>query len=283
MKKSIFSLMAAAVITSVVGNSAQAEEITVKKGDTLWDLANNYEVTVNDVKNWNGLTTDLIFAGQPLSIHPEIEYIVVEGDTLGAIADNYNVTIDHIIELNSLGSDLILPNQKLVLIPSLVEQQLKNSSIVEVGSTSNQETANVVDNTTTEPVEAPQVQTETVTPTEPSVQSEPVPPTGPVEETTASTEEVIQVTATAYTASCEGCSGVTATGIDLNQNPNQKVIAVDPNVIPLGTKVYVEGYGEAIAGDTGGAIKGNKIDLYMPHHSDAVSWGRQTVNVTILE
>src|SRR5690606_25533069 len=55
------------------------------------------------------------------------------------------------------------------------------------------------------------------------------------------------VTATAYTASCNGCSGVTATGFNLRANPDAKVIAVDPSVIPLGSKVYVEGYGYAIA------------------------------------
>ncbi|WP_245808968.1 peptidoglycan-binding protein [Shouchella patagoniensis] len=91
-----------------------------------------------------------------------------------------------------------------------------------------------------------------------------------------------QMEATAYTANCNGCSGVTATGIDLNANPNQKVVAVDPNVIPLGTKVYVEGYGEAIAGDTGGAINGQKIDLYMQSKSDAQNFGRKTVKVTVL-
>ena len=54
---------------------------------------------------------------------------------------------------------------------------------------------------------------------------------------------------------------LTAMGHDLTANPNMKVIAVDPKVIPLGSKVWVEGYGEAIAGDTGGAIKGNRIDV----------------------
>ncbi|MCA0986523.1 peptidoglycan-binding protein [Guptibacillus algicola] len=92
-----------------------------------------------------------------------------------------------------------------------------------------------------------------------------------------------KVEATAYTAYCEGCSGVTATGIDLRANPNQKVIAVDPDVIPLGSKVHVEGYGTAIAGDTGGAIQGNRIDLFMPERQDALDFGRKTVTVTVLD
>lgn len=69
------------------------------------------------------------------------------------------------------------------------------------------------------------------------------------------------VTSTAYTANCNGCSGVTTTGIDLNKNPNRKVIAVDTDVIPLGSIVKVEGYGYAVAADTGGAINGKKIDV----------------------
>ena len=90
------------------------------------------------------------------------------------------------------------------------------------------------------------------------------------------------VTATAYTAYCNGCSGITATGINLKENPNLKVIAVDPSVIPLGSKVWVEGYGYAVAGDTGGAIKGSKIDLFMPSKSQAYDFGRKKVLVKVL-
>ncbi|HWO94937.1 MAG TPA: ubiquitin-like domain-containing protein [Bacillus sp. (in: firmicutes)] len=90
------------------------------------------------------------------------------------------------------------------------------------------------------------------------------------------------VRSTAYTAFCNGCSGKTRTGINLRANPNAKVIAVDPNVIPLGSKVYVEGYGYAIAGDTGGAIKGNKIDVFFADKSRAYQWGNRTVKIKVL-
>lgn len=95
--------------------------------------------------------------------------------------------------------------------------------------------------------------------------------------------KTMQMEATAYTAYCNGCSGVTRTGIDLRANPNQKVVAVDPAVIPLGSRVYVEGYGEAIAGDTGGAIKGHKIDLFVQTKDEAYAFGRRQVTVTVIE
>lgn len=91
------------------------------------------------------------------------------------------------------------------------------------------------------------------------------------------------VSASAYTASCKGCSGITRTGLNLKKNPGLKVIAVDPRVIKLGTKVYVEDYGYAVAGDTGGAIKGNKIDVFIPSKSAALKWGRKNVKIKILK
>lgn len=94
--------------------------------------------------------------------------------------------------------------------------------------------------------------------------------------------KVIQVKATAYTAYCKGCIGITKTGVDLRSNPNQKVIAVDPAVIPLGSKVYVDGYGYATAADIGGGINGHEVDLYMQHVSDANQWGVRMVDVRIL-
>jgi 3D (Asp-Asp-Asp) domain-containing protein len=99
--------------------------------------------------------------------------------------------------------------------------------------------------------------------------------------TTKPVSKVLNMTATAYTASCKNCSGITATGLNLKKNPNLKVISVDPKVIPLGTKVYVEGYGYAIAADKGSAVKGNKIDVFIPNQQRALNWGKKTVKVTI--
>ncbi len=83
---------------------------------------------------------------------------------------------------------------------------------------------------------------------------------------------------TAYTG-----GGLTATGFKPVHNPDGiSTVAVDPNVIPLGSKVYVSGYGVAHASDTGGAIKGNIVDVYFNTHSECISWGRRQVEVTVL-
>lgn len=86
------------------------------------------------------------------------------------------------------------------------------------------------------------------------------------------------MSATAYTG-----HGLTALGLKPVRDPNGlSTVAVDPKVIPLGSKVYVEGYGYAIASDTGGAIKGNKIDLYFNSLEECYSFGRRTVTVHVV-
>lgn len=94
----------------------------------------------------------------------------------------------------------------------------------------------------------------------------------------------LTVTATAYT---DQSGNKTASG----RMPQYGVIAVDPKIIPLGTRLYVEStddgkswsYGYCVAGDTGGAIKGNKIDLYYNSESECVRFGRRTAIVYILD
>lgn len=100
----------------------------------------------------------------------------------------------------------------------------------------------------------------------------------------------ITMIATHYTSRCEGCSGITATGIDVTRTiyvNGLRVIAVDPRVIPLGSIVRVE-YADgttfkAIAGDVGGAIKNRRIDVLVASESEAYRLGKQTVTVTILK
>jgi 3D (Asp-Asp-Asp) domain-containing protein len=96
------------------------------------------------------------------------------------------------------------------------------------------------------------------------------------------------VTATAYTSKCKGCIGITKTGKDVRNTVHHKghrIVAVDPNVIPLHSIVKVKVGDEsflAYALDTGGAIKGHKLDLLVETKSEAFEFGRQTVEVTIM-
>ncbi|MGC6767325.1 3D domain-containing protein [Enterococcus sp. LJL128] len=105
--------------------------------------------------------------------------------------------------------------------------------------------------------------------TEPSTPE--VPNTGGNE--TGGTGRVLYVESTAYSYTEPGSGFITAIGIDLRVQSN--VIAVDPSVIPLGSLVVVDGYGYAIAGDTGGAIKGNIIDVHFNSVAECVNWGRR--------
>lgn len=99
--------------------------------------------------------------------------------------------------------------------------------------------------------------------------------------------KAIKMVATAYDASFESCGkhpdhpqyGITYSGLKVRHG----IAAVDPKVIPLGTWLYVEGYGEALAADIGGAIKGNRIDLYYESPEDVAKYGKKKVKVYILD
>ncbi len=97
----------------------------------------------------------------------------------------------------------------------------------------------------------------------------------------------IKMTSTAYDVSYESCGknpgdshyGITYSGLRVRPG----IAAVDPRVIPLGTWLYIEGYGEALAADIGGAIKGNRIDLYYDSPTDVRRYGKRTVKVYVLD
>lgn len=273
MLKKFVSILAVAVLSVTVSANVHAESITVQKGDTLWALSRANNMSLENLQKINKLTTDLIHPGDVLTVAPEKQHTVVKGDTLWDIAIDYQVTVSQIKEWNQLHTDLIHPGLNL-----LIFEGLKTTNIVLTEQPKQPEA---------QPQAAPAPAVETPAPTPAESTPAPEETTAPAEsapavEAAAPSGKELTVEATAYTATCEGCSGITATGINLIDNPNQKVISVDPSVIPLGSKVYVEGYGEAIAGDTGGAIKGNKIDVFIPSKQEAINFGRKQLKVTIL-
>lgn len=91
--------------------------------------------------------------------------------------------------------------------------------------------------------------------------------------------KAVSAKVTAYTPYDAGCTGITATGTKAGYG----TVAVDPRVIPLGSKVYIPGYGTAIAADTGGAIKGNRVDVCYGSKSEAYGWGVRNATVYVLK
>ncbi|WP_144460956.1 3D domain-containing protein [Siminovitchia fortis] len=184
----------------------------------------------------------LVFGFTGASSAAGTTYKVQKGDTLWKIATKHKVSVNQIKSWNGLKSDTIRINQVLKITKPAAKSTAKKAPAKKAPAK-----------------KAPAKK-------------------APAKKAAYKT---MKVRATAYTAKCKGCSGITATGINLKKNPNAKVISVDPKQIPLGSKVYVEGYGMAIAGDTGGAIKKNKIDLHMPTKKKALNWGVRTVKIKV--
>lgn len=243
MTRLVFILLSV-FLTLLFATQVAATEIeptyTVKKNNTLLEVARENHTTIEDLLTLNKIDHNIVVEELP---NYEI-YEVKKGDTLYWLAKDFNTTVDSLMEANGLDSSLILIGQKLKVYQNNSEEQVVQAEIPK--------TKAVTQQVETEE-EAEQIQGRTMT-----------------------------VTATAYTAECDGCSGITYTGVNLLENRQAKVIAVDPSVIPLGSKVYVEGYGYATAEDIGGAIKGNRIDIHLPTKKEAYAWGVKEVSITIL-
>lgn len=262
MRRKWLSAVAATAFFIVGTTDVQAEQTVVHKGDTLWGIAQENGVSVEAIKEWNNLSNDLIHPNDLLEVTPPFKQISVSlGDTLWNISQIYGVSVEDLMKWNQLSSDLIHPEQNLTVYTNKNDEVNVNEEAAPTVEQAGQDNP--------QPAENP-------APTEAAEQ-----PETPVAAEPAGKEIIVE--ATAYTAECEGCSGITKTGVDLNANPDAKVIAVDPAVIPLGSKVHVEGYGYATAEDIGGGINGNEIDVYVKNQNDALQWGRKQVKVTIID
>jgi 3D (Asp-Asp-Asp) domain-containing protein/LysM repeat protein len=279
MINKIKTVIAVAVLSGTVGANVQAEGLTIEKGDTLWDLSQIHNTTVENIKSRNQLSTDLIHPGDVLTVPTEEHYTVKLDDTLWDIALKFNVTVGQIKSWNKLTTNLIHPGLNLVVYTDLPTETQVGAKLSTAASSQSDNKIPSPVKTTPQAGKQAKIESKLVAAapsTNDAVQEQDAAPTSD-----ASSKE-ITVKATAYTASCGGCSGITATGINLKADPNAKVISVDPSVIPLGTKVFVEGYGYATAADTGGAIKGNRIDVFIPTKQDAINYGTKQVKVKVL-
>ncbi|MGX2961690.1 LysM peptidoglycan-binding domain-containing protein [Peribacillus sp. JNUCC 23] len=156
MKKTIFTISTAAVIASMVAPSAFADSYTVKKGDSLYKIAQVKKTTVANLKEINKLESDAIYVDQVLLIdhkstpkdtqstslitfnktNPTI-HTVVSGDSLIKIANKYGITLGELKNLNALSSTVIYPGDKIII------SETKNSTVVELPSTETNNTQNI--------------------------------------------------------------------------------------------------------------------------------------------
>ncbi|QIW79196.1 LysM peptidoglycan-binding domain-containing protein [Bacillus tequilensis] len=142
MKKQIITATTAVVLGSTLfAGAASAQSIKVKKGDTLWDLSRKYHTTIGKIKSENHLRSDIIFAGQTLSINGKSAssksssssssstYKVKSGDSLSKIAKQYGTTVSELKKLNGLKSDLIRIGQVLKLKGSTSSTSSSSSKV----------------------------------------------------------------------------------------------------------------------------------------------------------
>lgn len=221
------------------------------------------------------VTTDKTTVGElmvDLAENVETEYIVTNADESDVLEDNMELSLTSVTE-KTVSTTKTVPyktvertNNNLKSGESRVVQEGVNGTAAVINKeiyhgTELKETVFVEEKVVTEPVDK-------------------IVEVGPENVINGYTySKAINVKATAYTPYDPGCTGVTATGMKAGRG----VVAVDPKVIPLGSKVYVPGYGVAVAADTGGAIKGNRLDVCVNSVSEAYSWGVRNVTVYVLE
>ncbi len=259
---------------------------------TVNEFLNKQNVTLDELDQLNVSKADKVHSDIPISItriekvkdvvEEEVEYTVITRKDDSIPKGEERIISDGVVGLVTKEYEVTITNGEETnrkLVKETVERESQDQ-IVALGTKA----------------EAPKAEPKRVTASADKAEASQEPAVTNVVATSASSDtsttpsrsndsgaKTLYMKATAYSANCPGCSGITATGINLKENPDKKVIAVDPGVIPLGSRVWVEGYGYAVAGDTGGAIQGNKIDVFIPSKSEAGSFGHRTVQVKILE
>ncbi|WP_413490861.1 LysM peptidoglycan-binding domain-containing protein [Brochothrix thermosphacta] len=282
----VAGLTLATVTFSATGVSANS--YTVKSGDSLWKIANEKNISIDELKSLNKLSSDVIQTNQTLQLSKtDATYTVKTGDSIWKIATKKQVTEQNLKSWNNLSTDIIFPGQVLKLtgsdVPVAQEAAPKATEAAPQATTpkAEQTTPKVEKTAPTTPAAAPKAEQAAPKAEQAAPKAEQAAPKAAAPKVEASNNSAsgrqITVQATAYDAVSLG--GRTASG-HLVTSTSEKVIAVDPSVIPLGSTVYIPGYGTAVARDTGGAIQGNIIDLNMST-AEAVQWGRQTVTVTV--
>ncbi|MGY3778109.1 3D domain-containing protein [Isobaculum melis] len=295
MRKTIVS----AAVVGMLAIGASVSTVFAATGETVSDKNETQTNTVTEIGQlFNGETPDQSFETKMVNLNeltatekmnnkdskgvkepkPLVSYTVQKGDTLESLAATFEVDANELHKWNQEvdAATVVEPGQIVVFktYHDVAAYQAQREAEVAAQEAEAQAAA---EQAAQEEAEA-QAQ-EVAAQEEAQAQQQATAPVGtPVAPTSGTT---VTVSASAYSYAQPGLSSFTSLGIDLSVNP--QVIAVDPSVIPLGSRVYVEGYGEAIAGDTGGAISGNRIDVHFSSVAACYGWGMRTVQVTILD
>lgn len=305
MKKTIVSLAAGFLLTGAAATSVSAQEYKVQDGDTLSGVSQEFNVSVDDLKMWNDLDSDLIVVDQLLDIQDEDasnnannqgmapadeqaqqEAPAEPSDDQTAEEEN-NQEMDQPEADEEEASEEEEPSEDQAAEQEdpneEAPQQEANDEAVENDEDEavEQEPANDEDEAVEQEPANDDAGEEQQEPSDDQAANQEEETDNEDNDQDADTSEgkTITMNSTAYTAGCEGCSGTTADGTELSGDEN--VVAVDPDEIPIGSEVHVEGYGDAVAADTGGDINGDRIDLHMGDEGEANDWGRQDVKVTV--
>lgn len=259
-KSKFFVASATLALTGVMAVTNPTEASAAEYTSSTWEAR-----TVSEIKQDIKSTED-----------GSTEYTIQWGDTLSSVALATDLSINDLVDVNDINNANTIYSGNTISLSA-------DHSTVTIETTEETKSYDVSE---PEVVEVEPVVEEEVPAEEPEVIEEEAVVEPEATETTetetpaAQSGQTVTVEATAYSTNQPELSDTTATGINLNENPN--VIAVDPSVIPLGSTVYVPGYGTFIAGDTGSAINGNRIDVHMTDLNQALAFGRQTIEVQIL-
>ncbi|WP_010273416.1 LysM peptidoglycan-binding domain-containing protein [Paenibacillus senegalensis] len=284
------SLLTGAFSLAVVGMAvpAYAASYQVQENDSLWSIAAKHQISLEAMINANlNVDADQLVAGQMLALPVSTKntYAVQKGDTFWKLADQWNLPLDQLLSANP-------DKDPLNLYPGLVLQLPNGFTLNSAEEQAGREKKNDAFTRAALPAAAEEA---ALPPAPASLQPTPAQAEQNVV-TTASGQaftysKVIEAKATAYSDAPEENGWGP---IDYFGNPLELgTIAVDPNVIPMNSTLYVTGYdsnGLPVGGmigratDQGSAIKGNKIDIFMPGTPDEVrKFGIQDVTVYILE
>jgi len=231
-----------------------AVEYTFQWGDTLWGVSKATDVSIDKLAKVNDIDNrSMIQVDTKIYLSGDSSIISVENNDEVV---SYDVSEEEVVETET---------------PKEVQESVKEEVVEE----------EVVTEATPEATETTEATEPAETTAPEATPSEEVSTSSSEEQASAQSGRTVSVEATAYSLNQPELGNITYSGIDLRQNPN--VIAVDPSFIPLGSRINVPGYGEFIAGDTGGAIKGNRIDIHMTDIQQALQFGRRSIEVQIIE